>query len=191
MINERELTIVNMQDQNSTFVNFSLRLQSASRKLGIEQKELARRTGITAAAINNYWTKERVPKSEELFKICKALGVTMEWLLTGEQDLRQEFAERLRGRMEGMKLAPAEFAGKLKVPPGEVVKWLAGEIPAKEEYRAALRRMQFEIEKFPAQAGPSVTEVNDLKNRLVGAEVEMQKVRESLRKLADSLPERL
>lgn len=72
------------QDKKSTNVKFSARLQEAAQEKNLDQVTLARVTGITGAAINNYWNKGRVPKSEELHRIAKAIGTSMEWLLTGE-----------------------------------------------------------------------------------------------------------
>ena len=83
-VNKRDVTIVSMQEEKSTNVKFSARLQTAAAEKKLDQASLARVTGITHAAINNYWNKGRVPKSEELHRLSCALGTTMEWLLTGQ-----------------------------------------------------------------------------------------------------------
>lgn len=44
--------------------------------------ELAGVVGVTQAAVSN-WLKGSIPKGDQLLVMARALGVTMEWLLTG------------------------------------------------------------------------------------------------------------
>lgn len=65
-------------------MNFISRLQ---RLVGdTPQKDIAARTGISASAISQYLNEEapRTPKADELYKLAKLFGVSMEYLLVGE-----------------------------------------------------------------------------------------------------------
>lgn len=55
-------------------------------KRGLTQVELSAMSGISQSAISKYFRGQAYPKSIELYKIAKVLNVTMEWLLTGEQE---------------------------------------------------------------------------------------------------------
>lgn len=48
----------------------------------ITQKELARRSGITEAAISRYIKGDRAPRGVNLMKIADALGTTTDYLLS-------------------------------------------------------------------------------------------------------------
>lgn len=50
----------------------------------VTQAELAQRARVSQGAISRYLNRKAAPKAEELYRISMALGVTMEWLLTGE-----------------------------------------------------------------------------------------------------------
>lgn len=109
-----------MQGKNSTNVKFSARLQTAAAAKGLDQTSLARQTGLTNSAINNYWNKGRVPKSEELHRISRALGVTMEFLITGEDPRVGQAASDWRHRalaaeqkLDAVKNELAAFAKKI------------------------------------------------------------------------------
>ena len=53
--------------------------------MGVQRKSISRDLGIPEQTISNWKTRDKAPKSEELFKIAKYLNVSMEWLLTGEE----------------------------------------------------------------------------------------------------------
>lgn len=40
--------------------------------------------GISSALVSNWKTRETIPRADDLYKISKFLGVSMEYLLTGE-----------------------------------------------------------------------------------------------------------
>lgn len=64
--------------------DIGVRLETAIAKAGITQKELARRTGIAETNISAYKTGDRYPKTETLVTLCSALGVSIDWLITGK-----------------------------------------------------------------------------------------------------------
>src|SRR5690242_16139986 len=57
------------------------RIQKAREKMGINQSELARRTGLTPSAVWQIEREERVPSSETLNKLCEALEISSDWVL--------------------------------------------------------------------------------------------------------------
>jgi transcriptional regulator with XRE-family HTH domain len=57
------------------------RIERRMKELGLSQKELAERTGISAPAISRYIANERPnPGAHELAAIARALDVTLSWL---------------------------------------------------------------------------------------------------------------
>lgn len=48
------------------------------------QADLAARADVSQGTLSRYLNGKASPKAEELLRISKALGVSMEWLLTGE-----------------------------------------------------------------------------------------------------------
>lgn len=49
--------------------------------LGISQRELAQRSGLTESAMCHYIKGDRIPHADALVKIAKASGVRTDWLL--------------------------------------------------------------------------------------------------------------
>ena len=52
-------------------------------QLNITQKEFSEETGIKQSTISEWKNKGTNPSSEKIMPICKVLGVTPEWLLSG------------------------------------------------------------------------------------------------------------
>lgn len=48
------------------------------------QRALATEADVSPQAVHTYLNRGRIPKAEELYRLSRALGVTMEYLLTGE-----------------------------------------------------------------------------------------------------------
>jgi DNA-binding XRE family transcriptional regulator len=69
-----------------TFVNFSEKFRDLCETCGKNQKELAIFLGLSEGSIVNY-RNGRTPKSDELLAIARYFGVSMEWLLAGENDV--------------------------------------------------------------------------------------------------------
>lgn len=61
--------------------NISKRLSLLIDYLGISQRELAQRSGLTESAMCHYIKGDRVPHADALIKIAKATGVRTDWLL--------------------------------------------------------------------------------------------------------------
>lgn len=52
-------------------------------ELGMTQKEFAEKTGIPQTTVSDWKKKKTNPTAEKIMIICKVLGVTPEWLLSG------------------------------------------------------------------------------------------------------------
>jgi transcriptional regulator with XRE-family HTH domain len=82
---------MNGQQEKYAFGDFPGRLKQLIEKTTGSQRQLASLSGLTPQAINTYLRPPggnvRIPKGEELFKLARALGVTMEFLLTGRDEV--------------------------------------------------------------------------------------------------------
>ena len=63
--------------------HFSIFLSKAMQSCNFTQAQLAERSETTQTTISRYLSGKASPKAEELLRISQALGVSMEWLLTG------------------------------------------------------------------------------------------------------------
>lgn len=104
-----------MQDKSYTNVSFSVRFSDLCTNSDLPQNALAEILGLSVGAIINY-KKGRIPKAEELHRIASYFGVSMEWLLTGQDDKpvdqwrhRAEVAEK---KLEAMKAGLYAFIKK-------------------------------------------------------------------------------
>ena len=61
--------------------------------LGIEQRELAAKTGLSLKTIENYVKKDSsVPSADKAVLIAQALGVTVEYLISGEKSKKSDIS---------------------------------------------------------------------------------------------------
>ena len=61
--------------------------------LGIELKELAEKTGLSLKTIENYVKKDSsVPSADKAVLIAQALGVTVEYLISGEKSEKSDIS---------------------------------------------------------------------------------------------------
>ena len=65
-------------------IEIGTRIKERQKILGLKQKDIIEKTGISKAAISNYVNGGRIPEAEALYKISKILNTSMEWLLVGE-----------------------------------------------------------------------------------------------------------
>ena len=88
-----------MQGKSFTIVNFHARFRDLLDSSGQNQKEIAAALTLSEGAIVNY-KRDRLPKAEELLRISKYFGVSLDWLLTGAtestpvQELPPSYGER-------------------------------------------------------------------------------------------------
>ena len=62
----------------------SERIKQIMKKQKINQTELAEKTKIKLRTLVSYISENKLPKTESLYKISQVLGVSIEYLLTGE-----------------------------------------------------------------------------------------------------------
>lgn len=166
-----------MQAQKFRNLSFSERFLELTEQSGRTQKEHAAIFGVAEGTVIN-WKRGQLPKSEELYSIAQNFGVTMEWLLTGEKDAREEWAESLRGWMEGRKWSAPKLASEVGVKEAEVDRWLEGEIPSDEKVRFRLEKLEVKVMKYAAQAGPSLGEMQKLNHELSRAKAALAQIRQ-------------
>lgn len=75
------------------------RIREAVEKLGLTLKQAADKTGIPYSSLQNWAGGHREPRPEALITLGSQLGISIDWLLTGEGPMR-------RGEMQS-EAAPA------------------------------------------------------------------------------------
>jgi transcriptional regulator with XRE-family HTH domain len=64
-------------------------LKEAISKSGLYVKEIASKSGVNKRTIDKWLVAEKIkPNAEDLYKVCSILHVTVEWLFTGEGDIK-------------------------------------------------------------------------------------------------------
>ena len=67
-------------------MNFRDNLRETLEFIGMEQKELAEKTGLSLKTIENYVKKESsIPSADKAVLIAKAMGVTVEYLVNRQK----------------------------------------------------------------------------------------------------------
>ena len=66
------------------------RIALLRRELGLSQAELARRLGISASAVGMYEQERREPAAQILVNLASILGVSTDYLLTGQPGPTEE-----------------------------------------------------------------------------------------------------
>ena len=85
-----------MQEKKlSILKNFSARFKKLVEESGITQNEIAKNLGVSPAQIVYYKTGKNMPGGVELFQISKLFGVSVDWLLTGEERLSEDSATQM------------------------------------------------------------------------------------------------
>ena len=68
-------------------MDFRSRLREQIDYLGLKDKEVATMAGITKRAIDTYvGVRACMPSADVAVRLAKVLGVSVEWLVTGEQE---------------------------------------------------------------------------------------------------------
>lgn len=62
------------------------RLRQALSERGLSMAALGEQAGLPYSSIQNYAADKQLPGAEALIKIRRAIGVSIDWLLTGEAD---------------------------------------------------------------------------------------------------------
>lgn len=61
--------------------DIQIRLRESIAESGIAQKELARQVGVSPQTISKYMKKDIFPALDTFAKLCKALGVSSDFIL--------------------------------------------------------------------------------------------------------------
>ena len=96
-------------------MGFKENLKSELSYQGILVKELANMTGISKKTIDNYLNvREYMPSADAAVKIAQALGVSVEYLVTGEElsPTKTSFGPEIRGLIQNFKQL-SEFDRKM------------------------------------------------------------------------------
>lgn len=68
---------------NPDFSQTCIRIKFLMELNNMKQIDICRKTGISKNAISNYISGNRIPDTISLYKLAELFGVSMEWLLTG------------------------------------------------------------------------------------------------------------
>jgi transcriptional regulator with XRE-family HTH domain len=80
-------------------MGFKENLKSELLYQGIQVKELAIKTGISRHTLDNYLNvRENMPTADIAVKIAKELGVTVEYLVTGEENQTEKLMQGFKTR---------------------------------------------------------------------------------------------
>jgi transcriptional regulator with XRE-family HTH domain len=72
-------------------MDFRSRLRDQIDYLGLHDKEVAAKAGITKRAIDTYvGSRGCMPSADVAVRLAKVLGVTVEWLVTGENEIKTD-----------------------------------------------------------------------------------------------------
>lgn len=71
-------------------VEFGKRLKKALKKAGYSQAKATEKLELSKNAITNY-VAGRIPEAAILHNLAKLCNVSMEWLLTGEEPIQEEY----------------------------------------------------------------------------------------------------
>lgn len=146
-----------MQGKKQLSFNTSAMLKAVLAAKGITQTQLAELTRISRVSISRYISDGRTPGTEELYSISRALGVSMEYLLTGEHVIdklqnsspkklddeissskQQDMARRLRQALAMSGIKSSELASSMNVSPVTISRYLSGASKPKGDYISAL-----------------------------------------------------
>lgn len=91
------------------------RIARLRQQAGMSQGMLARRLGITAAALGAYEQERRGPSAAMLVRLSEILGVSVDYLLTGEPVTRRDAQAAVRDRLADMARADPKNALLLRL----------------------------------------------------------------------------
>lgn len=95
-----------MQDKNTEIIIFSSRLRERMKCYSLTQNQLGEMSNISQSTISSYLIGRTAPRSDELYRLSNALGVTMDWLW-GESESEQNSHD---AQLEDLTLARQEIA---------------------------------------------------------------------------------
>ena len=98
--------------------DFSQRLRSEIEYIGLNQKEFAAKAGIKKRALDAYlWAQQSIPPADTAVKIAAALGLSVEYLVTGKETRRSVDISgylQFRDILDDLAVLPDEILGPVK-----------------------------------------------------------------------------
>ena len=73
--------------QNGLLVEMGQRISFRRKMLGLTQEQLAERIDVSVQMISNLELGKKAIRPENLINVCRALNVSSDYILTGENDL--------------------------------------------------------------------------------------------------------
>ena len=74
-----------MEIRDLTLQNIQIRLRTAIKESGIQQKEIARLVGVSAQTVSKYMKTDVFPALDTLAKLCIVLDVSADYILGIDQ----------------------------------------------------------------------------------------------------------
>ena len=97
---------------------FSKRLRSEIEYIGLNQKEFAAKAGIKKRALDAYlWAQQSMPPADIAVKIASALGLSVEYLVTGKEYRRSVDVSgylQFRDILDDLAVLPDELLDSIK-----------------------------------------------------------------------------
>jgi transcriptional regulator with XRE-family HTH domain len=97
---------------------------------GVNQSEIVKACGFQTGTVSRYFSGDSVPKAMELYKLAKYFGVSMEWLLVGDEEREPESLKTNKA------VIPYEVKGKLSQKSLEMI------FSALEDFQSTLDRVK-------------------------------------------------
>jgi transcriptional regulator with XRE-family HTH domain len=106
-------------------MGFKENLKSELTYSGMLVKELAAQSGVNKYSIDNYLNaRGQTPSVEAAVKIARALGVSVEYLVTGEEDKQANNDLRLSGGARTIARLAEQLSDKNRQFVLEFIKWI-------------------------------------------------------------------
>lgn len=85
-----------MTTPDETRQAISLRIKWTREAMGLNQASFARLVGLSPQGLNNYENYAQRPEIDQALQICRATGVTLDWIYRGDRSgLPQRISEKL------------------------------------------------------------------------------------------------
>ncbi|MDD2401605.1 MAG: helix-turn-helix domain-containing protein [Clostridia bacterium] len=97
------------------FEGINQRLTEKMNILNLKQKDVCKITNISKNAMSNYVNGNRIPDTLAIYKLSKALNVSIEWLLTGEAVPTNENASQHNYKFSALDLEILKLSHELDV----------------------------------------------------------------------------
>ena len=112
---------------------FSERLKECMQELGVNQSQLAERTGIQHTNISDFLSNKHLPSYENLMKLLQTFDCSADYLL-GLTEIHTEeklyppllFSERLRFLLQNYQISQERLKRELPVSGSVLYKWVSG-----------------------------------------------------------------